>query len=539
MIIRRPLRLAAVVPVARAATLVACGGSSSTAAGVPSTANTTAGGDAMWNTSRHRARIVIGVFAAVAMPASLLITPGITDVAASSAPHIGLSVKSGPPTTTIKVTGTHFGAHEAVDVYFGTTDESLVTTNGKGRFGVTLEIPASAPSGSTWISAVGRSSDFAGGAPFDVNVNWASFGNGPAQKGVNPYENTLTPSTVSGLNEQWAFPTSDRIVSSPDVVNGVLYFGSDDDNVYAVNASTGAALWTFDTGAEIDSSPAVANGVVYIGSENGTVFALNAATGLSEWTFATGGDNSLETVVNGVVYVSTGSADAVIALKATDGTELWSYLASGYVYSSPAVVNGVVYVGSGDDGLYALNASAGTLNWRFATGGPVVGSPAVANGIVYFSSDDGVFYAINASTGNTVWLFDNTHDSGSPAVADGVVYVGSHDDNLYALAADTGAELWSFATNGVLYGPPAVADGVVYLGSDADQIYAVSAATGAKLWTASTGSFIVSGAAVANGEVYIGSGDDNMYAYSLGSVFGPVRPAVSSLHPNLALRPAA
>ena len=40
MIIRRPLRLAAVVAVALAATLVACGSSSSTAAGAPSTAST-------------------------------------------------------------------------------------------------------------------------------------------------------------------------------------------------------------------------------------------------------------------------------------------------------------------------------------------------------------------------------------------------------------------------------------------------------------------------------------------------------------------
>ena len=36
--------------------------------------------------------------------------------------------------------------------------------------------------------------------------------------------------------------------SSPAVANGVVYVGSDDGNVYALNASTGAKLWSYATG---------------------------------------------------------------------------------------------------------------------------------------------------------------------------------------------------------------------------------------------------------------------------------------------------
>ena len=57
--------------------------------------------------------------------------------------------------------------------------------------------------------------------------------------------------------------------SSPAVVNGVVYVGSFDNNVYALNASTGAKLWSYTTGgAMYFSSPAVANGVVYVGSDD-------------------------------------------------------------------------------------------------------------------------------------------------------------------------------------------------------------------------------------------------------------------------------
>ena len=38
---------------------------------------------------------------------------------------------------------------------------------------------------------------------------------------------------------KWKFPTGDRIVSSPVFADGVIYFGGDDGNVYAVDAADG------------------------------------------------------------------------------------------------------------------------------------------------------------------------------------------------------------------------------------------------------------------------------------------------------------
>jgi eukaryotic-like serine/threonine-protein kinase len=65
------------------------------------------------------------------------------------------------------------------------------------------------------------------------------------------------------------------------VANGVVYVGSLDGNVYALNAPTGARLWSFATGNEVESSPAVADGVVYAGSDNGNLYAFDLAGGLA------------------------------------------------------------------------------------------------------------------------------------------------------------------------------------------------------------------------------------------------------------------
>ncbi len=72
-----------------------------------------------------------------------------------------------------------------------------------------------------------------------------------------------------------------RLLSS----NGIVYFGSGDGSVYALDASTGLAVWIETTSGSITSSAAVAGGIVYIGSEDGKLHAYNAAP--VRWSGAT------------------------------------------------------------------------------------------------------------------------------------------------------------------------------------------------------------------------------------------------------------
>jgi outer membrane protein assembly factor BamB len=357
-------------------------------------------------------------------------------------------------------------------------------------------------------------------------ADWTEFHRDNMQR-WNPNETILGVGNVAGLQLKWksnigggANPTF-FLLSSPAVVNGVVYYGSDDGNVYALNASTGAKLWSFATRNKVESSPAVVNGVVYVGSEDGNVYALNASTGAKLWSFATGSSvDSSPAVVNGVVYV--GSGIDVLALNASTGAKLWSFAVTGGVLSSPAVVNGVVYFGANGFTVYAVNASTGTLLWSFAENpeDAFVSSPAVANGVVYIGSLNPNVYALNASTGSRLWLFGpQSSVYSSPAVASGVVYIGSDDGNVYALSASTGAKLWSYFAGGVR-SSPAVANGVVYFGTVDGNAYALNASTGAKLWSFTTGGGLTSSPTIVDGVVYIRVGDQsggNLYAFSVGA----------------------
>jgi outer membrane protein assembly factor BamB len=77
----------------------------------------------------------------------------------------------------------------------------------------------------------------------------------------------------------WARRTGGTVDSSPFVTHGVVYVGSGDGKVYALNAADGAVKWTFETNGNVNSSPAVAYGAVYIGSDNNEFVALNAVHG--------------------------------------------------------------------------------------------------------------------------------------------------------------------------------------------------------------------------------------------------------------------
>ena len=61
---------------------------------------------------------------------------------------------------------------------------------------------------------------------------------------------------------RWRFHSGGAIISSPAVVNGAVYVGSNDGNLYAVRQSSGTPLWHYATHGAVTSSPAFAGGTV-------------------------------------------------------------------------------------------------------------------------------------------------------------------------------------------------------------------------------------------------------------------------------------
>lgn len=338
---------------------------------------------------------------------------------------------------------------------------------------------------------------------------------------------------------RWTFETGGGVVSSPSIVDGRVYVGSQDRNVYCLDARNGMPIWNYTTGFRIKSSPAVVDGRVYTGSDDGYVYCLDALNGSVVWMGDAGGFvdvhldsvtrlSSSPAVVDGKVYV--GALDSnVYCFDAYSGNVTWNYTTEGPITSSPAVVDGAVYIVSQEPssaGLYKLDASDGGLVWKLEIpykliaerGTDMHASPLVADGLVFVAANKDKYYGVNAATGDIEWVYNVTMGTesgggflvGSMSYYDGKLFVV---DQFFitCLKAEDGVPLWKSWLGGEIYVSPTYADGKIYVATDRRAFYVLNASDGERLSYFATGSSCWSSPSVYEGRVYIGNQDWNVY----------------------------
>jgi outer membrane protein assembly factor BamB len=272
-------------------------------------------------------------------------------------------------------------------------------------------------------------------------------------------------------------------LSSPAVSNGMVYFGSGDSHVYALDAATGALRWKGPTGDVVHASPAIAGGNLIIGSWDSFVYAVEAGSFKFKWRFQGGLDPQ------------TGNQQGFQA--------------------SPAVVDGVVYIGCRDANVYALDLATGEKKWAFNNNGSwVLTSAAVYNGKVYIgTSDSGLFHELDAATGAKLFTIHGKFPYyASPAIANGALFLGTFDGRLLAYDLKTHEPLWTFQTEASKKNAPAYSkpDGSIDFSKLMPFMFYDEMVLGVhKMYT--TGAFL-SSPAIADNTLYIGSADGAVYA---------------------------
>jgi eukaryotic-like serine/threonine-protein kinase len=367
--------------------------------------------------------------------------------------------------------------------------------------------------------------------PNSITSNWSMWR-------ADPTHSSTAAVGPSNLTLAWKFTTKGSVISSPSIVDNIVYAGSQDKNIYAVGAQSGKLIWNYTTGGPIVSSPAVADGKVYVPSEDGYVYCLDATSGKLIWHTSinsnlefTFGDLVLKSspaVSGGIVYV--GSLDGYMyALNADSGSVVWRTKTAGPIESSPAVDSGAVYFTSQEPAagnLYKLDANTGNVVWNltlpyqisFVGGTEMLGSPSVAAGMVFASSNWGAYYAVNAATGHVQWKFIDTTAIefivSSPIYVNGTVFI-IDKFNIACLNATNGYTLWSTFTGDELYVSPSYADGKIYVTTSQRDIFILDTTNnGTKIATATTPSSSWSSPTIANGRLYIGCNDWNVYCFS-------------------------
>ena len=301
---------------------------------------------------------------------------------------------------------------------------------------------------------------------------------------VGSNDNHIYALDASTGNLLWSHDTGDWVQYSPTVKDGGVYLGAVsefDHKIHALDGLTGQVLWVAEMPYPFspEFTPTVVDDKVYVPGEFGEYNVLDAETGALAWNLQGVRAESPPTVIGGVVYLT--AINTAYALDESTGALVWSYGTDRFpAREFAAVIAGGVYYFSPDNFLYALDTASGKPLWSYEADSMISTTALVAGDMVYAGTDSGSFYALNAATGELVWSLE-TGDwmVSSPMVVDGVLYAESSDGNLRALDAATGDVVWSFQ-KGYFSGIPTytVADGVVYIGSLGSRIYAFVAPSG-------------------------------------------------------------
>ena len=188
--------------------------------------------------------------------------------------------------------------------------------------------------------------------------NWLAFGRTYSEQRFSPLTQ-INQSNVGGLELEWYvdLPNSRSLVSTPLVVDGIMYFISSMNIVRAVDATSGEELWRYDPQVAQYASRRMRAG-------------WDNSRGIGIW--------------EDKVFVATWDG-RLIGIDRNDGRELWSVQTidpelAMYITGAPKIFKGKVLIGNGgtENGpnrgyITAYDADTGEYAWRFWI---VPGNPA-------------------------------------------------------------------------------------------------------------------------------------------------------------------
>jgi outer membrane protein assembly factor BamB len=263
----------------------------------------------------------------------------------------------------------------------------------------------------------------------------------------------LAPGYTEGVplrsKGEWTYPSGVKsigaIVGSPIVVKDILYVGTSDGKLYALDAVYGEKKWEFDTGGKIWTSPAVEDGVVYVSNYEHKFFALSSMDGSRIWEIELPAAVASSPVVAGNDVFFGTFDNQLYAVDGTNGDVKWKFGGGSWFWSTPVVKDNMVYASCLDDKVYALDTSTGEELWQFTADGPIVSTPVLVGNLLVTVSESGKMYVLESDSGNLVRTVDIGYSVMAPLYAEeNMVYVHARNRCVYAVDVQSGDKVWEF-----------------------------------------------------------------------------------------------
>lgn len=269
---------------------------------------------------------------------------------------------------------------------------------------------------------------------------------------IGGYDGTARAYTISG-KFRWQYQTGGGIAGQILLQGDKVYVGSEDRNLYCLNAANGKMAWKFEAEEPIYSAPVTDGKAIYFGCGNGAFYGVDAVTGKQIWK------NN----------------------EATNNIEI-----------KPFLSDGKVYYGAWDTFIYCVNTADGKLVWKHVGQGsshggaaiyysPADCGPVVCKGVVFTPDRKYEMSLSDLATGNVISSMDSV--AGVGLSMDGQSVYLRRTNNKLDKVDSTGKIVWSAdVPSGMVPTAPTEAGGTVYVCGNRGTVSAVSASDGKVLW---------------------------------------------------------
>jgi outer membrane protein assembly factor BamB len=196
------------------------------------------------------------------------------------------------------------------------------------------------------------------------------------------------------------FQTENFINCSTAIEADNTFIAGCDTKVRVINLISGKEISEvpLGEGAYLIASPAVLGDILYVGTHDGRVVAVDWRKQKIVWTY-TDPNQTLEYRSSAAVtdkFVILGGYDKMLhCLDRKTGNPVWNFKTRARIESSPVIVGDRIYFGSGDGNVYAVNFD-GKEVWKHRCGHSITASAAVGEHCLVIGSD---------TSGGTVYCF--------------------------------------------------------------------------------------------------------------------------------------
>ena len=202
--------------------------------------------------------------------------------------------------------------------------------------------------------------------------------------------------------------------------NGIIYIGTNTNEVIAFNTNNKKVLWKKKFDNSIKGAPVCFGDKIIISTINNNTYALNKNNGEIVWNYSLDNEqlkmlsSNSPVLYNNSIILSYSSGD-IVSLNINNGETNWSkLLVPNYIYNSgsvllqpvtnPIIIGDKILISNVNSMMVLLDAKFGTKVWEKKIG--TATDPVVVNNKWIFIIADNNVLCINANNGNIQWKLD-------------------------------------------------------------------------------------------------------------------------------------